>query len=65
MGPHFCLGQALARAELQETAIAIAMHTRSLELTDEPHWLPRVMVNHVDRCPVTYEFVDSPSGRQR
>ncbi len=56
MGPHFCLGQALARAELQETAAAIARHTRDLELTAEPHWLPRVMVNHVDRCPIRYRF---------
>ncbi|MDE0613324.1 MAG: cytochrome P450 [bacterium] len=56
MGPHFCLGQALARAELQETAATIARHTRDLELTAEPHWLPRVMVNHVDRCPIRYRF---------
>ena len=56
MGPHFCLGQALARAELQETAAAIAHHTRDLELTAEPHWLPRVMVNHIDRCPIRYRF---------
>lgn len=57
MGPHFCLGQALARAELQETALMIAAHTRNLELVDEPRWLPRVMVNHVDRCVIKYEFV--------
>ena len=57
MGPHFCLGQALARAELQETALAIARHTRNLELTAEPKWLPRVMVNHVDQCPIRYEFI--------
>ena len=57
MGPHFCLGQALARAELQETALAIAVHTRNLELTGDSKWLPRVMVNHVDTCPIRYEFV--------
>lgn len=57
MGPHFCLGQALARAELQETAAAIARHTRDLELTAEPNWLARVMVNNVDRCPIRYRFV--------
>ena len=56
MGPHFCLGQALARAELQETAAAIARHTRDLELTAEPHWQPRVMVNHIDRCPIRYRY---------
>lgn len=60
MGPHFCLGQALARAELQELVATIARHTRDLELTAEPRWLPRVMVNNVDRCPVRYRFVDAP-----
>ena len=56
MGQHFCLGQALARAELQETAAAIARHTRDLELTATPQWLPRVMVNKVDRCPIRFRF---------
>jgi len=58
MGPHFCLGQALARAELQETATAIAEHTRDLELLAEPNWSARTMVNHVDRCVVGYRFVE-------
>ena len=57
MGQHFCLGQALARAELQETAAAIARHTRDLELTAEPQWQPKVMVNLVDRCPIRYRFI--------
>lgn len=56
MGQHFCLGQALARAELQEAAAVIARHTSELELTAEPQWLPRVMVNKVDRCPIRYRF---------
>ena len=60
MGPHFCLGQALARAELQETAAAIARHTRDLTLVEEPRWLPRTMVNNVERCLVAYEFVERP-----
>lgn len=58
MGPHFCLGQALARAELQETALAIAAHTRDLELVGEPRWSSRTMVNHVDRCEIAYRFVE-------
>ena len=58
MGPHFCLGQALARAELHETAAAIARHTRGLELPAESKWQPRVMVNVVDQCPVRYRYVD-------
>ena len=54
MGQHFCLGQALARAELQEFAAAIATHAHDLELTAEPRWQPRVMVNAVDTCPVRF-----------
>jgi cytochrome P450 len=56
MGQHFCLGQALARAELQEFAACIATHCEDLELTAEPKWQPRVMVNSVDRCPVRYAY---------
>ncbi len=56
MGPHFCLGQALARAELQETAFVIARHTRDLGLIEEPKWQSQVMVNQVDRCLIRYRF---------
>ena len=28
-------------------------------LTAEPRWLPRVMVNNVDQCPVRYRYVDA------
>jgi cytochrome P450 len=58
MGPHFCLGQALARAELQEFAATIATHCHDLELTAEPNWQPRVMVNTVDQLPIRYSFDD-------
>lgn len=57
MGPHFCLGQALARAEIQELVAAIARHTAQLELTAEPVWRPQVMVNNVDQCPIRYTYV--------
>ena len=62
MGAHFCLGQALARAELQEFAATVATRCADLELTAEPNWLPRVMVNNVDRCPVRYRWVGEPVG---
>jgi cytochrome P450 len=56
MGPHFCMGQALARAELQEFAAALATHCNDLEITTEPRWQPRVMVNAVDQLPIRYRF---------
>lgn len=58
MGPHFCLGQAIARAELQEFAATVATHCHDLEITEEPRWLPRVMVNAVDRLPVRFQFAE-------
>ncbi len=57
MGQHFCLGQALARTELQEFVATIATHCHDLELTAEPRWQPRVMVNTVDRCPVRFRYM--------
>ena len=57
MGQHFCLGQALARTELQEFVVTLVTHCHDLELTAEPRWQPRVMVNSVDRCPVRFRFV--------
>jgi len=56
MGQHFCLGQALARTELQEFMATIARHCHDLELTGEPRWQPKVMVNNVDRCPVRFRY---------
>jgi cytochrome P450 len=56
MGQHFCLGQALARTELQEFVATLATHCHDLELTAEPRWQPRVMVNSVDHCPVRYHY---------
>ncbi|MCU0272888.1 MAG: hypothetical protein MUE34_06635, partial [Acidimicrobiales bacterium] len=58
MGPHFCLGQAIARAELQEFAATVATHCQDLEITEEPRWQPRVMVNAVDRLPISFRFVE-------
>ena len=57
MGQHFCLGQALARTELQEFVATLARHAHDLELAAEPRWEARVMVNKVDRCPVRFRYV--------
>jgi cytochrome P450 len=63
MGPHFCLGQALARAELQEFSATIAAQCHDLELTAEPKWQPRVMVNTVDQLPIRYAFREGVGQR--
>ncbi len=54
MGEHFCLGQALARAEIQEAMAALVEHCDEIELTEEPSWLPHVMVNRLESVPLRY-----------
>lgn len=63
MGDHFCLGQALARCEIQETLATVARHCEDLELElDPPRWLPRVMVNRVEALPVKFHFREATLG---
>ena len=54
MGDHFCLGQALARCEVQEAIAAFVTHCHDLELTEEPRWLPHVMVNRMQALHVAF-----------
>ncbi len=57
LGEHFCLGQALARAEIQEVMSIFVQHADELELlVDPPRWLPRVMVNRVEALPIRFRF---------
>lgn len=52
MGEHFCLGQALARCEIQEALAVFATECDEIELTESPRWLPFVMVNRLERVPI-------------
>lgn len=55
MGEHFCLGQALARCEIQEAMAAFVEHCdETVELEGEPRWLPFVMVNRLEKVPIRY-----------
>jgi cytochrome P450 len=54
MGAHFCLGQALARCEIQEALAAFVEHCDEIELEDQPRWLPHVMVNRLENLPIRY-----------
>ncbi len=54
-GAHFCLGQALARADLQEAVTAFASRCDEIELEiDPPRWVPFVSVNRVEALPVRF-----------
>ena len=54
MGDHFCLGQALARCEVQEAIATFVHHCHGLELEKEPRWLPQVMVNRMEELPIAF-----------
>lgn len=44
-GAHFCLGHALARAQLQEFFAAIVARVRAVELAEDVEWLPYLAIN--------------------
>jgi cytochrome P450 len=53
-GAHFCLGAALARAELQEALAALAARLECPVLADGAAWKPPVGINGPDRLPLRF-----------
>ncbi|MCA9510639.1 MAG: cytochrome P450 [Myxococcota bacterium] len=54
LGDHFCLGQALARCELQEALATLVATCDDLELLAEPRWTPRVTVHRMEALPLRF-----------
>jgi cytochrome P450 len=54
-GPHYCLGAALARAELQEGLASLVRHWRRIELAGEPEMKPSIGLYGPRRLPVRIE----------
>jgi cytochrome P450 len=59
-GPHFCLGQALARANLTEALPALVERCRHLELTCTPRRIPFDPIEKFDALTVRFEGVARP-----
>jgi cytochrome P450 len=52
-GSHFCLGNAIARVEMQEVLDVILTRYPDLEvLTDSPQWVPFLRVRRFEQLPV-------------
>jgi len=52
-GSHFCLGNAIARVEMQEVLDVILTRYPDLEvLTDSPQWVPFLRVRRFEKLPV-------------
>jgi len=56
-GSHFCLGTALARAELQELLSVLVSETSRLErIGDAPRWVPFVSIRRLESLPIRYSM---------
>jgi cytochrome P450 len=54
-GPHFCLGAALARAELQEALAALAARLHVPTVGPDAVWKPPMGINGPETLPITFE----------
>jgi cytochrome P450 len=52
LGEHFCIGAALARAELDALFSQLAQRTRAIELAGSPKRIASIVVNGFERLPV-------------
>lgn len=48
IGPHFCLGQAMARITMEECLSVVFSRYPKLELLEQPRWVPFVMEPRVE-----------------
>ena len=53
-GAHFCLGAALARAELQEALAALTARLRCPTVGADTTWKPPLGINGPERLPITF-----------
>jgi cytochrome P450 len=61
-GAHFCLGAALARAELQDALVALTARITVPVLGPDAAWRPPAGINGPDRLPIT--FSARPAAQQ-
>lgn len=48
IGPHVCLGHAMARATIEEALAVFVERCHDIELLEEPRWMPFVQENKVE-----------------
>ncbi|MBR0859134.1 cytochrome P450 [Bradyrhizobium liaoningense] len=53
-GVHGCVGQNVARAEVESLLAAIAAKVRSIEIEGEPVWRPNNAIHALDRMPIRF-----------
>jgi hypothetical protein len=56
-GPHYCIGAALARAELQEALAALTARLECPRLGEGVAWKPPVGIHGPDRLPIGFKAI--------
>ncbi|HYF46299.1 MAG TPA: cytochrome P450, partial [Acidimicrobiales bacterium] len=54
-GAHYCIGAALARAELQELVHSIVENTSAVQAEEAPRWMPFAHIRRFESFPVRFE----------
>ncbi|MGZ7079791.1 MAG: cytochrome P450 [Thermoanaerobaculia bacterium] len=58
-GPHFCIGQALARADIEEALIAFLTVCREPRLlVDAPRRVPFILTERLESLPIAFRRTD-------
>jgi cytochrome P450 len=53
-GAHVCLGQHIARVEIDAMLREVLSRMHDIELTDEPEWLPSNFISGIRRMPIRF-----------
>jgi len=53
-GPHVCLGQHLARIEIDAVLIEVLTRMKDLEVIESPEWLASTFISGPKRMPVRF-----------
>ena len=62
IGPHVCLGHAMARATIEEALAIFVARCHDLELLEQPRWVPFAMENRFETLRIGFR---SPQASAR
>ena len=54
IGPHFCIGQAIARSTIEEGLAVFVQRCHELELKENPRWVPFVAENKLESLQLAF-----------
>jgi cytochrome P450 len=54
-GPHVCLGQHLARLEIDAMLVEVLTRMKTLKVADDPQWLVSNFISGPRAMPVTFD----------